>query len=148
LVEHLPECIGDFTMVCAKQPSKRKRRNRAVPVLGAAGLSLSLASGASAATLGSAVDMRTGKAEVRHEITLRDEEVSDVSLGTFRVFDKEGVGTFRSRLRLAAGGGCGGCSIGCGGGVDFDTSAPASYASPPYRPIRPAHKHTHTSKKR
>ena len=55
----------------AKKPSKRKHRACAVPLLGAAGLSLSLASGASAATVGPAA----------HEITLGEEEISDVSLG-------------------------------------------------------------------
>jgi hypothetical protein len=41
-------------MARLKQASKRNRRSKAVPVLGAAGLSLSLASGASA------FDQRTG----------------------------------------------------------------------------------------
>jgi hypothetical protein len=40
-----------------KQTSNRKRRACAVPLLGAAGLSLSLASGAPAATEGPAADM-------------------------------------------------------------------------------------------
>jgi Chaperone of endosialidase len=38
-------------------------------------------------------------------------EISDVSLGTFYVFDKEKVGTSRRGPKFA-GGGCGGC--GCG----------------------------------
>ena len=40
--------IGEPEMARTKQASKRNRRSKAVPVLGAAGLSLSLASGASA----------------------------------------------------------------------------------------------------
>ena len=47
-----------------------------MPLLGAAGLSLSLASGAPAATVGPAA----------HETTLGEEEISDVSLATFYVF--------------------------------------------------------------
>ena len=47
---------------------------------------------------------------VKPEITLGDEEVSDVSLATFHVVDKENGKT------PAGGGGCGGgCSHGCGG---------------------------------
>jgi hypothetical protein len=41
----------------AEQASKRKRRSKALPVLGAAGLSLSLASTASAVPGGPAVDL-------------------------------------------------------------------------------------------
>ena len=51
-------------------------------MLGAAGLSLSLASGASAATSGPAADMPTQNTGVSHEIILGEEEVSDVSLAT------------------------------------------------------------------
>jgi hypothetical protein len=68
----------------AKQDSKRKRRSKAVPLLGAAGLSLSLASGASATTTADpAADPLTRNTGVSHEITLYEEEISDVSLATF-----------------------------------------------------------------
>ena len=98
----------------AKKPSKRKHRACAVPLLGAAGLSLSLASGAPAATVGLAA----------HEITLGEEEISDVSLATFYVFDKENPST--PGLQLVRHGGCHrgchgchgchrGCHHGCGG---------------------------------
>jgi hypothetical protein len=88
----------------AKQASKRKHRACAVPLLGAAGLSLSLASGAPAATVGPAA----------HEITLGEEEISDVSLATFYVFDKENPRTSQPLLQLARGCGCGhGCGHGC-----------------------------------
>ena len=60
-----------------KQTPKRKRRRKAVPVLGAAGLSLSLASGASGSPT---VNMPTQKVEASHEIVLAEEEISDVSL--------------------------------------------------------------------
>ena len=97
-----------------KQSSKRKRRRSAVPVLGAAGLSLSLASGASGAP---AADMSARNSDTSHEVVLAEEEISDVSLATFYVFDKENVGTFRPGVQLARGGGCGGGGGGgCGGG--------------------------------
>jgi len=106
----------------AKQASRRKSRACAVPLLGAAGLSLSLASGAPAGTEGPAADMPTQNTGVSHETTLGEEEISDVSLATFYVFDKENPGTFRPGLQLARGGGggggcgCGGCGHGGGGG--------------------------------
>jgi hypothetical protein len=99
-----------------KQTSKRKHRACAVPLLGAAGLSLSLASGASAATGGTATDIPTQNTRVSYEITLGEEEIADVSLATFYVFDKENP---RPGLQLAGHGGCGrgcgGCHRGCGG---------------------------------
>jgi hypothetical protein len=76
----------------AKQTSKRKHRACAVPLLGAAGLSLSLASGAPAATEGPVADIPTQNTGVSHDITLGEEEISDVSLATFYVFDKENAG--------------------------------------------------------
>jgi hypothetical protein len=118
----------------AKQDSTRKRRSKAIPVLGAAGL-LSLASGASAQGVGpvGAIPRHT---DASHEITLSEEEVSDVSLATFYVFDKENTTLASHGLQLIrggcsgchgggggcrAGGGCGGCHAGggcrgCGGG--------------------------------
>ena len=38
-----------------------------------------------------ALDTMTRDAGVSHEITLREEEVRDISLATFHVFDKEGA---------------------------------------------------------
>jgi hypothetical protein len=54
----------------------------------------------------------------RHEITLNEEEVTDVSLGTFYVFDRESVGMPKVSEKVAWGcGGCWGVSRlwGCGG---------------------------------
>jgi len=86
-----------------KQTSKRKL----APTLGAAGLSLSLAGGVSAAAAPTA-DIQTQNTEVSQEITLYEEEISDVGLGTFSTFDKERVETSRCGLKFAAGGcGCG-----------------------------------------
>ena len=74
----------------AKQLSNRKRRSRAAPVLGAAGL-LALASSASAEA------MSTANTEMSHQLLLGEEEISDVSLSTFHVFDKQNVGSLKSR---------------------------------------------------
>jgi hypothetical protein len=101
-------------MARVKPSPKRRRRNKAMPVLGAAGLSLALASGASAATSAPNANAVTQIATAGHEMTLREEEVADVSLATFYVFDNEAIGASRSRLKLAGMGGCGGCA-GCGG---------------------------------
>jgi hypothetical protein len=85
-----------------------------VPVLGIAGLSLSLAGGASASVGGLGTDLLTQNAGPIHEIVLADEEISDVSLRTFHAFDKENTGresTLPVRLAFSAGGcGCGGCA--------------------------------------
>jgi hypothetical protein len=101
----------------AKQASKRKQRSKvikAAPVWGAAGLSLLLAGGASAST-GGAADMPARHATPDHEITLGEEEISDVNLATFYVFDKENDAP-QARVQLARGGGCGGGGCGCGHG--------------------------------
>jgi hypothetical protein len=100
----------------AKQASKRKYRSKAVPVLGAAGL-LSLASGAVAQAAGPAANLPTRTIEPSHELTLSEEEVFDVSLATFYVFDRETTPGFQL---VRGGGGCGhgggGCGCGHGGG--------------------------------
>ena len=91
-----------------KKHPKRKQRACAVPLLSAAGLSLSLASGASAAT---EVPMPTQNTAANHEIMLGEEEIADVSLATFYVFDKENPRTFSPAVRLAGHGGGGGCRL-------------------------------------
>lgn len=110
-----------------RQVSKRKQRKEAVPVLGAVGMSLSLAGGASAAT-GPAADSQAMPSldTALPQITLNEEEMSDVSLGTFYVFDKELAGSPRFGQQIARGCGCGrgcggcrgcrGCGRGCGCG--------------------------------
>src|SRR5215813_13612955 len=102
----------DFTMSNAKRAPKRKRGAKAVPVLGAAGL-LSLAAGASAATGGAPLaDLPTQKTAPTHEIILGEEELSDVSLSTFYVFDKESAKREVGQ-QVAWWRGCGGCRCGC-----------------------------------
>ena len=101
-------------MLHGKQaPTKPKHRRKALPVLGAAGLSLSLAGATTAAAIGGpATDMLTRNAGVSHEINLSEEEIADVSLATFYVVDTEGAAPSGRGARLAMG--CGGCG-GCGG---------------------------------
>ena len=102
-------------MARTKQASKRDRRSKAVPVLGAAGLSLSLASGASAST-GAAADVTPQNATQNHEIFLGDEEISDVNLSTFYVFDHENdATTLKDGLKMAYWRRCrcGGCARAC-----------------------------------
>ena len=100
-------------MAKAKQGFKRKRSKTALPVWAAAGVSLAITGGASANA--PATDMPSQDSGKR--LLLAEEEVFDVSLGTFYVFDKERE--FSPGVRLAGGrcGGCGGCGgrRGCGG---------------------------------
>jgi hypothetical protein len=108
-------------MSLAKEATKRSRRRKAVPVLGVAGMSLSLVGGASAATTGPATDTPSQDSARHHEIFLGEEEFADVSLSTFYVFDKENLGTHLLGEQVARGcGGCGGRGCGgargCGGG--------------------------------
>jgi hypothetical protein len=94
-----------------KRSSIGKRRSKALPALGFAGMSLSMASGACAST--SEASANTSPPSQKHEIILGEEEISDVSLATFHVFDKENAGSPRlvQKPRLAVGGGAGcGCS--------------------------------------
>jgi hypothetical protein len=92
----------------AKQPSMKPRRSiKALPTVKAAGLSLSPAPAIDAPT----TNMLTPKIELAHKITLCEEEISDVSLATFYLFDSEKTQTLKFRT---PGGGCG-CAQGCGG---------------------------------
>lgn len=120
----------------AKRASKGKRPSKAVSVLGVAGVSLA------ASTSGSVADMPSQNTAPFQVMTLGDEEISDVSLATFHLFDKENLATPQSGIQLAKGGhghghghgcghgcrgcggrgcrgcrgcGCGGCGWGCGG---------------------------------
>jgi len=97
-----------------KQASKRKRVTKAVPALGAAGLTFSLVGGASAAVAPANNESQTTKYSPNHQLTLGEEEMADVSLATFYVFDKEAAEAARNGVQLARGCGCGG--RGCGGG--------------------------------
>src|SRR4029077_2770813 len=61
-------------MSCTKEASQRKRRNNAVPMLGAAAISLSLPRGPAAAIGGASPDLATS-ASVRH--VMDEEEIFD-----------------------------------------------------------------------
>ena len=83
--------------------SEKKRRGKIIPAVGVGLMTLTSTACASMR----AADANT---EVRStNVLMAEEEVSDVSLATFHVFDKEGP------VRLAAGHG-GGCGHGGGGG--------------------------------
>ena len=76
-----------------KQASKKKHVMKSVPVLGAAGLTFSMVGGASAAAVPTADTARAPTVGLGHQVTLGEEEIADVSLATFHVFDKENVGS-------------------------------------------------------
>jgi hypothetical protein len=141
----------------AKQAPKRRRMRKTMPVLGAAaGLSLSLASGAPAAIGGLAAGAPTQNA-ASHEITLVEEEISDVSLATFHVFDRESDGMVRPHTRLAvacggcaACGGCGGCF--CGAGTNYGAGTNNGELTPwiygdPRHPAKRRYKYNHALKR-
>jgi hypothetical protein len=76
--------------------------------------------GGSASATAPVTDLPAQNNQPRPIIALAEEEISDVSLSTFYVFDKERAEEGLGRIQLAAGrcgggGGCGGCR-GCGGG--------------------------------
>ena len=100
-------------MARAKQASKQKRRKIVLPAWGAAGMSLAMAGGASAAVAPTANAPSHGMV-LPPVVTLGEEELTDVSLATFYVYDKESAeapqGVQFARV------GCGGCRGGCGGG--------------------------------
>ena len=105
-------------MAQAKKAAKRKRRKIALPVMGAAGVSLALAGGASAISKARAADISSRDTASPREITLGEEEIADVSLATFHLFDKEQGGAVQQMAWGCRCGGCGcrGCGCRCGGG--------------------------------
>jgi hypothetical protein len=119
----LPQDVGGRSMP-RMRASKQKRLKETVPVVGAVGVSLTLAGGASAAgTTGLPADIPFRATAPGPTITLTEEEISDVSLATFYVFDKEvprlgelGEQYAQRRGGCRAGGGCrGGYRGGCRG---------------------------------
>jgi len=102
-------------MARAKQASKKKRSRKALPVWGAAGMSLAMAGGASAAVAPTTKGQHSAPPPV---ITLGEEELSDVSLSKFFVYDRETTASNKLGLQYAqrCGGRCGGAGAGrCGG---------------------------------
>jgi hypothetical protein len=97
-----------------KQASKQKRVTKAaIPALGAAGLTFSLLGSASASAVPTADVPQTTHFAPNQAITLGEEEMADVSLATFHLFDKEKVGS-DVQVAWRSCGGCRGCR-GCGG---------------------------------
>ena len=96
-----------------KRASRKKRTTRAaaVTVLGAAGLGLSLFGSATGSTMPTPY-IPQSDISPNQRFVLGEEEMQDVSLATFHLFDRENVG---SAMQLARGG-CGGCGCGHGGG--------------------------------
>ena len=118
VVEHSLASTGRLSMAHAKQPSKNKRRKTALPALGAAGVSFTMVGGAPANTLPATDGPSHGMAPI---YVLGEEEISDISLATFYVFDRQSEAQ-DERVQLAQRGcrGCRGCAAracrGCGGG--------------------------------
>jgi len=136
-----------------KEAAKRRRKRKLVPAaLGAAGLSLSMASGACAASAAPAAEALAQTSTASRDVILADEEVCDVSLATFHVFDKEAAGTVRPRARfaMAACGGCGcaSCAGACWTGTYYTSSVFGDHANPPPPAAKPAHKHKPTHKRK
>jgi hypothetical protein len=130
----------------AKQTSKRTHRNKAVPVFGAAGLSLTLASGASFANTTPGLDSITRDTAANCEFILREEELFDQSLATFHVFDNEPARPRRAGERRMTFGGGGCCQFAClaaqsSTGVESPRAPGADTYSRPPRPVRPAYKY-------
>src|ERR1700686_2245187 len=99
-------------MTQARRSSIRKRKKAAL-ALGAAGVSLAMTGAASATA--PATDLPSQ--DNARRLILTEEEISDVSLATFQVFDRENP-PLSQGIRVARGGGCGcgGCGHGGGGG--------------------------------
>src|SRR5262249_15611867 len=100
-----PNFFDTCSAVKHSSKTKSKRRSKTLPALGFAGVSLSMASGACAPT-GEAMANTSPTSQQSQQIFLGEEEISDVSLATFYVFDKENTGP-RQQLRLARCGGGG-----------------------------------------
>ena len=114
----------DATMPRVKQAAKHAHTTRAAAVtaLGTAGLGISLAGSASAHAIPTADIPQSDNISPNQRFVVGEEEMADVSLATFYLFDKENAD---SDMKLAAvvvrrgcGGcrGCRGCAVrGCGG---------------------------------
>jgi hypothetical protein len=99
-------------MARAKQTSKRKHLRKTLPAMGAAGVSLAMAGGASATAPTAHVPAQDTSPQPFFAIG--EEELSDVSLATFYVFDKESTEALQPAAQVAWRG-CRGCGCrGCG----------------------------------
>ena len=98
----------------AKQKPDQKRLKKTAPVVGVVGASVALVGGAYATgVVDKTPDVSARDTTLGPQINLSEEELSDVNLGTFYVFDKESID--KPGVQYARGcGGCRGCR-GCGG---------------------------------
>src|ERR1700733_15333416 len=109
-----------------KQAAKHAHASKfpSATALRAAGLRLSLAGSASSSTIPTAHIPKSDIISPNQRLVLSEEEMADVSLATFHLFDKENAGsdiqlTWVRGCRGCRVGGCrvGGCRVGgCGGG--------------------------------
>jgi hypothetical protein len=99
-----------------KQASKHARATKAAAatVLGTAGLGLSLGGSASANTIPTADFPQSQNIPPDQRFVLGEEEMADVSLATFHLFDKEIDRSDMQQLAYVVRRGCGGCR-GCRG---------------------------------
>ena len=102
-----------------KKAGKENRTSKAAAakVLGVAGLGLSLVGSASASTMPTIPQSDNTSPNQRY--VLGEEEMADVSLATFHLFDKENFGSGVQLVYVRGCRGCGGCRGcrvgGCGG---------------------------------
>jgi hypothetical protein len=99
-----------------KQAAKHARTTQAAAVtaLGAAGLGLSLTGSASASTIPNGYIPQSDSISPNQRFVLGEEEMADVSLATFHLFDKETAGSDMQLAVVVVRRGCGGCR-GCRG---------------------------------
>jgi hypothetical protein len=97
-----------------RQSSKRKRVTKvAVPALGAAGLTFGLAGAASASAVPTTDAPQKLGFVPSQSVTLGEEEIADVSLATFNLFDRETKAGPSVQMAACGCGRCGRCG-GCG----------------------------------
>src|ERR1700757_3058413 len=92
-------------------PQVKLATKAALPALGAAGLTFGLVGTASASVTPTADVPQKLNLSPTQAVTLGEEEIGDVSLATFHLFDKEHSGS--ALQQMAWGCRCGGCR-GCG----------------------------------
>ena len=99
-----------------KQAAKQKRATKAAAVtaLGAAGLGLSLVGNASASTVPNGDVPPSNGTSPDQRFVLDDEEMADISLATFHLFDRENIGADLQLAAVVVRRGCRGCG-GCRG---------------------------------
>ena len=93
-----------------KRAAKQARTTKAaVTALSAAGLGFSLAGSASASTLPAADVPQSDNISPNQRFVLDEEEMADVSLASFHLFDKENIGSGVQEVAVVVRRGCGGC---------------------------------------